>query len=116
MNIRYQLLPYMYTLFYHAHTTGSTVIRALAWEFPNDPSLMGVDTQFFLGPAVLVTPVLAQGHTNVSGVFPGAGKGEVYYDWYTLSAVNASAGENVTIPALLGYIPVFLIGGYVVPT
>ena len=33
MNIRYQLLPYMYTLFYLAHNTGSTVMRALAWEF-----------------------------------------------------------------------------------
>lgn len=32
MNIRYQLLPYIYTLFYLAHNTGSTVMRALAWE------------------------------------------------------------------------------------
>lgn len=32
MHIRYLLLPYMYTLFYLAHTTGSTVMRALAWE------------------------------------------------------------------------------------
>jgi len=61
MNIRYQLLPYMYTLFYLAHNTGSTVMRALAWEFPNDPSLAAADRQFFLGPAILVTPVLDQG-------------------------------------------------------
>ena len=52
MNIRYQLLPYMYTLFYLAHNTGSTVMRALAWEFPHDPSLAAADRQFFLGPAV----------------------------------------------------------------
>lgn len=37
MQIRYSLLPYIYTLFYEAHTTGSTVMRALAWEFPNEP-------------------------------------------------------------------------------
>ena len=30
MHIRYSLLPYMYTLFHQAHTTGSTVMRALA--------------------------------------------------------------------------------------
>lgn len=52
MNIRYQLLPYIYTLFYLAHNTGSTVMRALAWEFPHDPSLAAADRQFFLGPAI----------------------------------------------------------------
>lgn len=116
MNIRYQLLPYIYTLFYLAHTTGSTVMRALAWESPNDPSLAAADRQFFLGPAILVTPVLNQGYTNVSGVFPGTGTGEVYYDWYNLSAVNAHPGENVTIDAPLGHIPVYIRGGNVIPT
>lgn len=116
MSIRYQLLPYIYTLFYLAHNTGSTVMRALAWEFPYDPSLAAVETQFFLGPAILVTPVLAQGATTVQGVFPGAGKGQVYYDWYTHTAVTASAGQNVTIEAPLGHIPVYIRGGYVIPT
>ena len=44
------------------------------------------------------------------------GKGEVYYDWYTLSAVNASAGENTTISAPLGHIPVYIRGNHVIPT
>lgn len=74
--------------------------------------------QFFLGPALLVTPVLDQGGTSVSGVFPGAGgRGEVYYDWYTLSAQQVpSPGANVTIDAPLGHIPVYIRGGYVIPT
>ena len=116
MKIRYQLLPYLYTLFYLAHNTGSTVMRALAWEFPNDPSLAAADRQFFLGPAILVTPVLDQGATSVDGVFPGSGKGTVYYDWYTQSAVSGvGQGENVTIPAPLGHIPVYIRGGHVLP-
>jgi len=115
MAIRFQLLPYMYTLFHHAHTTGTTVMRALAWEFPNDPSLASADRQFFLGPAILVTPVLVQGATSVNGVFPSVGKGEVYYDWYTHSLVDAKAGENKTIPAPLGHIPVYIRGGHVLP-
>lgn len=65
---------------------------------------------------LVVTPVLDQGATTVNGVFPGVGRGEVYYDWYTLSAVNASAGENVTIDAPLGHIPVYLRGNNVIPT
>ncbi|KAL8948596.1 MAG: hypothetical protein Q9222_005232, partial [Ikaeria aurantiellina] len=112
MNIRYSILPYMYTLFYLAHNTGSTVMRALAWEFPDDPSLAAADRQFFLGPALLITPVLNQGATSVDGVFPGAGgKGAVYYDWYTLAAQNISTpGANVTIDAPLGHIPVYIRG------
>jgi alpha-glucosidase len=69
MNIRYTLLPYIYTLFHQAHTTGSTVMRALAWEFPNEPQLAGVDTQFLLGPNLLVTPVLEPQVDSVLGVF-----------------------------------------------
>ena len=116
INIRYLILPYMYTLFYHAHTTGSTVMRALAWEFPNDPALANADAQFFLGPAILVTPVLAQGATTVNGVFPGIGKGANYYDWYNHTAVTASPGQNVTIDAPLGHLPLYIRGGYVIPT
>ncbi|KAF2170137.1 glycoside hydrolase family 31 protein [Zasmidium cellare ATCC 36951] len=115
MNIRYSLLPYMYTLFYYAHTTGSTVMRALSWEFPNDPTLAAVDTQFLLGPAILVAPALGQGQTEVQAVFPGVKQGEVWYDWYTQEAMSAKPGENVTIAAPLSHIPVFVRGGYILP-
>ncbi|KAI9876606.1 MAG: hypothetical protein M1830_006124 [Pleopsidium flavum] len=106
----------MYTLFYLAHTTGSTVMRALPWEFPNDPSLAAADRQFLLGPAVMVTPVLEPGATTVDGVFPGIGKGECWYDWYTQAAVNATMGQNTTIDAPLGHIPVYIRGGNIIPT
>ncbi len=115
MAIRYSLLPYMYTSLYLAHSTGSTVMRALAWEFPNDPSLADADHQFLLGPSILVTPVLAQGATTVNGVFPGVGKGEVWYDWYNQSQAIAGPGQNVTIDAPLGHIPVYIRGGSVIP-
>jgi alpha-glucosidase len=68
-----------------------------------------------LGPSLLITPVLTQGATTVNGVFPGISTGEVWYDWYTQSAVNASAGENVTISAPLGHIPVYVRGGSILP-
>lgn len=115
MHIRYSILPYFYTLFYQAHTTGSTVMRALAWEFPNEPQLAGVDTQFLLGPSLLITPVLEPQVDYVRGVFPGVADGEVWYDWYTHKTVDAKAGVNTTISAPLGHIPVFIRGGSVLP-
>lgn len=115
MQIRYSLLPYLYTLFYTAHTQGTTVMRALAWEFPSDPSLAAADRQFLLGPSILVTPVLEPQASTVNGVFPGISQGTVWYDWYTQSAVKAAAGQNVTIAAPLGHIPVYVRGGSVLP-
>ncbi|KEF56297.1 alpha-glucosidase [Exophiala aquamarina CBS 119918] len=117
MDIRFQLLPYLYTLFYNAHTKGETVMRALAWEFPNDPSLANADRQFFLGPSILVTPVLTQGAITVDGVFPGLVEGtEVYYDWYNKSSVAVPATKNTTIEAPLGHIPVYIRGGAILAT
>lgn len=105
----------MYTLFYQAHTTGSTVMRALSWEFPTDPTLASIDNQFLLGPSLMVVPALGQGQTSVRGVFPGIAQGQVWYDWYTQSKVQVSAGENKTFAAPLGHIPVFIRGGAILP-
>lgn len=117
MDVRFQLLPYLYTLFYNAHMKGETVMRALAWEFPNDPSLANADRQFFLGPSILVTPVLTQGATTVDGVFPGLAEGtDLYYDWYNKSPVAVPTTKNTTIEAPLGHIPVYIRGGAILAT
>ncbi|KAI0533140.1 glycoside hydrolase family 31 protein [Xylaria digitata] len=116
MKIRYALLPYIYTTFYLSHSTGSTTLRALAWEFPDEPWLADADRQFMLGGAILITPVLEQGAITVDGVFPGIGSGTIWYDWYNQTRVTgAGTGQNVTISAPLGHIPVFVRGGSVVP-
>jgi alpha-glucosidase len=111
MDIRYKLLPYMYTLFYHAHVAGSTVMRALSWEFPDDKTLATIDDQFMLGPGLMVVPALDQGQTTVKGVFPG-GSNERWYDWYTHAAMPHG---TVEVAAPLGHIPVYVRGGYFLP-
>lgn len=63
----------------------------------------------------MVVPVLAPQVDTVRGVFPGIKQGEVWYDWYSQTAVDAEPGVNTTIAAPLGHIPVFLRGGSVIP-
>jgi len=99
-----------YTLFWKASTSGDSVIRPLFYEFPDDTTLADADHQFMVGDGLLVTPVLAQGYTNVSGVFPGT---EVWYDWYTYEPRQPSG--NVTIPAPLGHIPLHIRAGRILP-
>jgi alpha-glucosidase len=63
-----------------------------------------------VGDALLVTPVLEQGYTNVSGVFPG---NETWYDWYTYEARQSSG--NVTLDAPLGFINLHVRAGSIIP-
>lgn len=66
---RYALLPYVYTLFRHANLTGVPIMRPLWYEFPDQPDLYGVQTEFLLGPSMLVRPVTQVGKGNRAGVF-----------------------------------------------
>uniref|UniRef100_A0A8D0F190 P-type domain-containing protein n=1 Tax=Strix occidentalis caurina TaxID=311401 RepID=A0A8D0F190_STROC len=77
LNIRYTLLPYLYTLFYKAHTQGDTVMRPLLHEFYAEEATWSVDKQFLWGPGLLITPVLDPvGHTSLisCGEFTGGAK------------------------------------------
>lgn len=108
---RYRLAPYYYTLFYLAHSLGDTILRPLFWEFANDTQTFGVNSQFMVGPALLITPVLTQGATSVSGYFPAG----LWYDWWT-GASYILGPATQTIDAPLNVIPVHMRGGQMIPT
>lgn len=107
---RYMLLPYMYTLFYNSHTSGETVVRAPFMEFPHDQNTWTIDRQFMWGEALLITPVVEQGQTTVTGYFP-AGM------WYSPvgGAGFESKGEWKTLPAPLDTVNFHIRGGYIIP-
>ncbi|KKA30187.1 hypothetical protein TD95_001176 [Thielaviopsis punctulata] len=110
---RYAMLPYMYTLFYRAHTRGDTVLRALVWEFPTEPWLADSDAQFMLGPSLLVVPVLTENMSTVSAVMP---QGALWYDWWTQTQhTPAARGYSSEFSAPMGHIPLFVRGGSVMP-
>ncbi|KAI0354750.1 hypothetical protein OH77DRAFT_1548060 [Trametes cingulata] len=110
MRVRYSMLPYWYTLFANASLHGTPPVRALFFEFPDEPELFSVDQQFLVGRDILVTPVLEPNATTVSGIFPGRGR-VVWRDWYTHEVVNTSSGTNTTLSAPLGHINVHVRGG-----
>ncbi|TFK48006.1 hypothetical protein OE88DRAFT_1665015 [Heliocybe sulcata] len=110
MAVRYSMLPYWYTLFANSSTYGSPAVRALFYEFPDEPELFAVDRQFLIGRDILVTPVLTPNVSTVDGVFPGRGQ-VTWRDWYTHEAVNATSGANTTLDAPLGHINVHIRDG-----
>lgn len=113
LRIRYLLLPYLYTLFYHAHVSGNTVVRGLMHEFTSDPQAQEIDRAFLWGPALMIAPVLEEGARSVDVYFPEAS----WFDFYTGSHVPVSWKRRfVDVPAPLDIIPLFIRGGYILPT
>jgi len=111
LNVRYTLLPYLYTLLADHVVNGGTVFRALWFEFPQDPATHGIDRQFMWGSGLLVTPVLDEGMTSVTGYFPDAR----FYSYYDGAEVSTKKG-SVTLDAPLEFIPVHVRGGVIIPT
>ncbi|XP_033631820.1 sucrase-isomaltase, intestinal-like [Asterias rubens] len=113
LEVRYTLLPFLYTLFYEAHTLGSTVMRPLMHEFVGDKETHVIDRQFLWGPALLITPVLDEGYVSVDGYFPDCR----WYDYYTgKEMAYASRGTYVTLSAPMDYMPLHVRGGHILPT
>ncbi|XP_005931267.1 maltase-glucoamylase, intestinal [Haplochromis burtoni] len=110
LNIRYTLLPYLYTLMYEAHTKGNTVIRPLLHEFVDDKSTWEIYKQFLWGPALLISPALDPGVTNVNGYLPNAR----WYDYHTAGDVGVR-GQMINMPTPLDHINLHIRGGYILP-
>ncbi|KAM9076996.1 LOW QUALITY PROTEIN: putative maltase-glucoamylase 2 [Megaptera novaeangliae] len=110
LNVCYTLLPYLYTLFYRAHTLGETVARPLVHEFYQDPATLEVHEQFLWGPGFLITPVLYKGVDHTKAHIPAA-------IWYDCDTVIAIEWRKQFVEMLLPGDRIGLhLGGYIFPT
>ncbi|KAM4829657.1 neutral alpha-glucosidase C isoform 5-T6 [Thomomys bottae] len=108
---RYTLLPYLYSLFYHAHVASKPVMRPLWVEFHDELEAFGIEDEYMLGSALLVHPVTEPKATMIDVFLPGPN--EIWYDSKTFA--HWEGGCTVKIPVALDSIPVFQRGGSVVP-
>jgi alpha-glucosidase len=98
-----------YSLFANASRRGTPPVRPLFFEFPDEPSLFALDTQWLIGRDVLVTPVLQPNVSTVSAALPGGAR-TVWRDWWTHDVIHAPGG-NATLAAPLGHINVHVRDG-----
>ncbi|KAG0586204.1 hypothetical protein KC19_2G072100 [Ceratodon purpureus] len=110
LGMKYQLLPYYYTLNYDAHTKGYPMIRPLFFAFPNDPKTLDVSYQFLIGNHILVSPVITANATTVDAYFP---KG-TWYNMFDHSQV-VSKGETLTLQAPWDVVNVHVHEGAIIP-
>lgn len=110
IELKYSLLPYIYTCAYEAYETGMPLMRAMFLEFPDDRECRRTDMQFMFGESLLVAPVVEKGARTREVYLP---KGR-WYDWY--DGTIYEGGHYVTVPAQLDKTPVLVKEGGMVPT
>ncbi|XP_034968102.2 neutral alpha-glucosidase C isoform X2 [Zootoca vivipara] len=108
---RYSLLPYLYSLFYRAHTVAEPVMRPVWVEFPKELETFGIEDEYMLGNALLVYPVTEPKVTAVNVFLPGPQ--EIWYDFRKF--IRLEGHGTVKIPVTLNSIPVMQRGGTVIP-
>ena len=110
VELRYQLMPYNYTLSFENNQKGTPLMRPLFFEEPNNPALTTVAGTYFWGNDFLVTPITKAGVTSTSIYFP---KSSNWFDFYTNEKHSAGTTENVKVND--DYIPTFVRGGSFIP-
>jgi alpha-D-xyloside xylohydrolase len=110
LRLRYQLMPYIYSLGYKTHETGAPYMRGLFMDFPNDPKAIDVRDEYMFGPAFLVAPVTDQGVTSRSVYLPA---GTDWYDYWTNKRIPG--GQTITAAAPIDVLPLFVRAGSIVP-
>lgn len=109
LRLRYDLLPYNYTLAWENSTSGMPLMRPVFFEDEGDPALIDVRDRFFWGDAFLVAPVLEAGLENLEVPLPDG-------VWIEFGNDDRHAG-GTTVNVALGSetIPVFVRAGSFVP-
>ena len=111
IDIRYRLLDYIYTALYQQTQDGTPLINPMFFAYPQDENTVGLDLQYFYGPAVLVAPVTEESATSVDVYLAN----DVYYDWYTHKRIQGKASQVTVSNQSLTDIPLFIKGGAILP-
>lgn len=109
IGLRYQLIPYLYTLFWEASLTGEPILRPLLYEYPNDSKTYELHDQVFLGSSLMAAPVCRPG-VEYRAVYLPSG---VWYDWWT--GERFEGATHILAHAPLEIMPLYIKAGSIIP-
>jgi alpha-D-xyloside xylohydrolase len=110
-HLRYQLLPYVYSLAGAVTQDGTTFMRPLGMDFPNDAIARDSNDEYLFGPALLVAPVTDYKARQRSVYFPATNGG--WYNFWTGETVTTAGAQDVAAP--YDQIPLYVRAGSIVP-
>jgi len=109
IELRYRLLPYIYTLFWEAATTGAPILRPLLYDFPNDLKTFTLSDQVMLGASLMAAPIYRPGAEHRAVYLP-AGR---WYDWWSGDAIDGPT--HILAHAPLERMPLYVRAGAIMP-
>jgi alpha-D-xyloside xylohydrolase len=110
LRLRYQLMPYIYSLGYTTHKTGAPFMRGLFMDFGADPTVADIGDEYMFGPALLIAPVTEQGKTTREVYLPS---GTDWFNFWTNERIRG--GQRITTDAPIDVIPIFVRAGSILP-
>ena len=119
LELRYRLMPYIYSLAADVHFHDYTIMRPLVMDFGSDKNVLNIGYQFMFGPAIMVNPVYTYKARSREVYFPkqmvnGNLSNTTWYDFYT-GQVTSQGGEAKTVPAPYEHIPLYVRAGSIIP-
>jgi oligosaccharide 4-alpha-D-glucosyltransferase len=108
--LRYQLLPYNYTLAFENNTTGIPLMKPLFFEEPNNINLLNESESYLWGNHFLIKPITKPNVTSTEVYFP---KNNNWFDFYTDKKFTGGTSQKITVSS--DYIPTFVRGGSFIP-
>ncbi|MBQ8190876.1 MAG: DUF5110 domain-containing protein [Bacteroidaceae bacterium] len=111
LELRYRLLPYIYSEAARVSYDGSTLMRPLVFDFAGDEEALKQDVEYMFGPSLLINPVVKQGVTQYQSYLPEHAAG--WYDFWT--GKRYTGKQHVSTDIDLTTIPVFVKGGSIIP-
>jgi alpha-glucosidase (family GH31 glycosyl hydrolase) len=109
LELRYRMLPYLYSAVREGAATGMPVMRALWLHYPDDPKALVCGDQYLWGENLLVAPVVEKGAQARRVYLPRAG----WYDFWTGERVEG--GREINREVDLQTIPVYVREGSILP-
>lgn len=110
IELRYKLLPYLYTCFYQYHKNGTPMLRPIVFEEQsNEKQIVNNNQEGFLGDHVLYSPVFEKGAKYKELSFP---EGQ-WYDYFNNKLIEGNTTQKVK--AGLDKIPMFVRAGAIIP-
>jgi len=129
INLRYRLLPYIYSTSWDVTANQSSMMRALVMDFAADKNALDINDQFMLGRSIMVSPVtnamyikpVINGRdTSFAEDFSAVKTKEAYlpagtdwYDFWTGEKING--GKKTTKETPLDIIPLYIKAGSILP-
>jgi len=108
--LRYHLIPYIYSVSWMVTHGGYTLMRPLVMDFKSDTNVFNIADQYMFGPALMPCPVTVAGATNRNVYLPS---GTAWYDFWT--GATHAGGQTLNAAATLDKLPVYVRAGSIIP-